>query len=184
MKGIIMHQPQHHRDISKLIDKVYGIIFDLDEILRVERREIYYYNKRVLCQWLSFSHMPSEMMKFSFHFPGFVGLARKEAVHQPLAVLQYCSYTAVLCSQFTQPRLRCHVTETLPVFDTLPPSLNTHTPDKKNLVTFICHCYSTLRRQADNKSKNLSWFWWYSRRGGGTRDFFLKHLMLDRQYIK
>ena len=25
--------------------------------------------------------MPSEMMKFSFHFPGFVGLARKEAVH-------------------------------------------------------------------------------------------------------
>ena len=50
MKGIIMHQPQHHRDISKVIDKVYGIIFDLDEILRVERREIYYYNKRVLCQ--------------------------------------------------------------------------------------------------------------------------------------
>ena len=40
MKGIIMHQPQHHRDISKLIDKVYGIMFDLDEILRVERREI------------------------------------------------------------------------------------------------------------------------------------------------
>ena len=85
----------------------------------------------------------------------FLNASLKSSV-QPLAVLQYCSYTAVLCSQFTQPRLRCHVTETLPVFDTLPPSLNTHTPDKKKLVTFICHCYSTLRRQADNKSKNLS----------------------------
>ena len=40
MKGIIMHQPQHHRDISKLIDKVYGIMVDLDEIHRVDRREI------------------------------------------------------------------------------------------------------------------------------------------------
>ena len=40
MKGIIMHQPQHHWDISKLIDKVYGIMVDLDEILRVDRREI------------------------------------------------------------------------------------------------------------------------------------------------
>ena len=43
---------------------------------------------------------------------------------QPLAALQYCSCTAGRNSQFTQPRLRCHVTETLPVF---APPLNTHT---------------------------------------------------------
>ena len=30
MKGIIRHQPQHHWDISKPIDQVYGIMFDLD----------------------------------------------------------------------------------------------------------------------------------------------------------
>ena len=69
MKGIIMHQPQHHRDISKLIDKVYGIMFDLDEILRVERREIVTDKGLFYCNNISLSHMPSEMMKFSFHFP-------------------------------------------------------------------------------------------------------------------
>ena len=69
--------------------------------------------------------------------------------------LQYCSCTAVLNSQFTQLRLRCHVTETLPVLDTPPP--HTHTPDNTILVIFICHCYSTLRRQTDNNSKKLSW---------------------------
>ena len=46
---------------------------------------------------------------------------------QPLAALQYCSCTAGRNSQFTQPRLRCHVTETLPVLDTHPPSTHTHT---------------------------------------------------------
>ena len=35
MKRIIMQQPQHHSDISKPIDNVYGIMFDLDEILQV-----------------------------------------------------------------------------------------------------------------------------------------------------
>ena len=39
----------------------------------------------------------------------------------------------------------------------LPPPLNTHTPDNTILVIFICHCYSTLRRQTDNNSKKLSW---------------------------
>ena len=56
MKGIIIHQPQHHRDISKLIDKVYGIIFDLDEILRVERREIVTDKGLFYCNNISFSY--------------------------------------------------------------------------------------------------------------------------------
>ena len=56
MKGIIMHQPQHHRDISKLIDKVYGIMFDLDEILRVERREIVTDKGLFYCNNISFSY--------------------------------------------------------------------------------------------------------------------------------
>ena len=76
---------------------------------------------------------------------------------QPLAALQYCSCTAGRNSQFTVPRLRCHVTETFPVFDTPNSHLHTQTPDNTILVIFICHCYSTLRRQTDNNSKNLSW---------------------------
>ena len=35
MKGIIRHRPEHHWDISKPIDKLYGIMFDMDEILWV-----------------------------------------------------------------------------------------------------------------------------------------------------
>ena len=40
---------------------------------------------------------------------------------QSLAALRYRSYIAVFCGRFTVPRLRFHVTETLPVF---PPSLH------------------------------------------------------------
>ena len=56
--------------------------------------------------------------------PGTGGTFGQVGLLQPLAALQYCSCTAGRNSQFTQPRLRCHVTETLPVF---APSLHVRT---------------------------------------------------------
>ena len=67
---------------------------------------------------------------------------------QPLAALQYCSCTAGRNSQFTQPRLRCHVTETLPVF--APTPQHTHT-GQYNFSHFylplLLHSEKTNRQQ-------------------------------------
>ena len=71
---------------------------------------------------------------------------------QPLAALQYCSCTAGRNSQFTQPRLRCHVTETLPVLDPPTPSTHTHThTGQYNFSHFylplLLHSEKTSRQQ-------------------------------------
>ena len=70
--------------------------------------------------------MPSEMMKFSFHFPGFVGLARKEAVHSlkiyfPWLKLNKIIILVVISAIFFRIRIFRALLEQMPLHRLGPP---------------------------------------------------------------